>query len=80
MKYLICLFEKYGDKKPEAEITSGTAPLEFERFSLDKGKNIYKRFGRPIDWKIIKSRIKVNYYLNINANENTTRNQRPKRV
>ena len=66
MKYLICLFEKYEDKKPEAEITSGTAPLEYEWFSLSKGKNIYKRFGRPITWQKIKSRIVVNYYLSLN--------------
>lgn len=77
MKYLICLFEKYGDEKPEAEITSGTAPLEYKWLSLSKGKNIYKRFGRPIDWERIKSRIKVNYYLNLNINEDTTNNQRP---
>lgn len=74
MRYQLWLFEKYGDEKPEAKVDFGTAPLNFEWFSFDKGKNIYKRFGRPITWKTIKSRIVVNYYLNLNINENTTHN------
>ena len=76
MKYLLCLFNNYGDKKPEAEITFGYAPLTFGW--LVNNKNVfYKRFGKPITWKIIKSRIKVNYYLNTTVNENTTNNKRP---
>lgn len=76
MKYLICLFEKYGDEKPEAEITSGTAPLTFG-WLLNNKNVFYKRFGRPITWQKIKSRIVVNYYLNLNINEDTTNNKRP---
>ena len=73
------MFNKYGDQKPEAEITSGTAPKKFG-WLLNNEQAYYSRFGRPITWERIKGKIKVNYYLNINANENTTRNQRPKRV
>lgn len=77
MKYQLWLFEKYGDNKPEAMIDSGNAPLNYQWFSIDKGTNNYRRFGRPIDWKTIKSRIVVNYYLNLNINENATKNTRP---
>lgn len=80
MIYKLLLFEKYGDTIPEGMIDSGNAPLNYKWFSIDKGTNNYRRFGKPIDWQRIKGRIVVNYYLNINANENTTCNKRPKRV
>ena len=81
MKYQLWLFNTIEQLKadtPFKKIDYGNAPDTFGINDVVEDVT-YKKIRNSFIRNKVKSKIVVNYLLNLNINENTTHNQRPKR-